>query len=176
MEKRMIFITGGCRSGKSRYALHYANQHFSKKLFLATSEALDEEMAQRIKNHKKVRGPEWQTIEEPVDIVNKIKEDGSESEVILIDCLTLWLYNLLMRWDNDLRIMEEMEKLIEIIKQSPTSFILVSNEVGMGIVPADPLSRRYRDLLGIINQNIAEALDTVIFMVSGIPLFLKGKE
>jgi adenosylcobinamide kinase / adenosylcobinamide-phosphate guanylyltransferase len=176
MEKRMIFITGGCRSGKSRYALHYANQHFSKKLFLATSEALDEEMAQRIKNHKKVRGPEWQTIEEPVDIVNKIKEDGSESEVILIDCLTLWLYNLLMRWDNDLRIIEETEKLIEIIKQSPTSFILVSNEVGMGIVPADPLSRRYRDLLGIINQKIAEALDTVIFMVSGIPLFLKGKE
>ncbi len=172
----MIFITGGCRSGKSRYALHYANQHFSKKLFLATSEALDEEMAQRIENHKKVRGPEWQTIEEPVDIVNKIKEGGGESEVILIDCLTLWLYNLLMRWDNDLRIMEETEKLINSLKKSPTSSILVSNEVGMGIVPADPLSRRYRDLLGAMNQRIAEALDTVIFMVSGIPLFLKGKE
>jgi adenosylcobinamide kinase/adenosylcobinamide-phosphate guanylyltransferase len=176
MEKRMIFITGGCRSGKSRYALHYANQHFSKKLFLATSEALDEEMAQRIENHKKVRGPEWQTIEEPVDIVNKIKEHGAESEVILTDCLTLWLYNLLMRWDNDLRIMEETEKLIDSLKQSSTSSILVSNEVGLGIVPADPLSRRYRDLLGAMNQRIAGALDTVIFMVSGIPLFLKGKE
>jgi len=172
----MIFITGGCRSGKSRYALDYANRHFSKKLFLATSEPLDEEMAQRIENHKKVRGPEWQTIEEPVEIVNKIKEYGGEEKVILIDCLTLWLYNLLMRWDNDSRIIDETGKLINTIKQNPTSSILVSNEVGMGIVPADPLSRRYRDLLGAMNQRIAEGLETVIFMVSGIPLFLKGKE
>ena len=176
MEKRMIFITGGCRSGKSRYALDYANRHFSKKLFLATSEALDEEMAQRIENHKKVRGPEWQTIEEPVEIVNKIKEYGEDGKVILIDCLTLWLYNLLMRWGDDLRIIDETDKLTNIIKQNPASFILVSNEVGLGIVPADPLSRRYRDLLGAMNQRIAEALNTVIFMVSGIPLFLKGKE
>ncbi len=172
----MIFITGGCRSGKSRYALDYANRHFSKKLFLATCEALDEEMAQRIENHKKVRGSEWRTIEEPVEIVNKIKEDGAGSEVILIDCLTLWLYNLLMKWDNELRIMEETEKLIDSLKKSPTSSILVSNEVGMGIVPADPLTRRYRDLLGAMNQKIAAALDAVIFMVSGIPIFLKGKE
>jgi adenosylcobinamide kinase/adenosylcobinamide-phosphate guanylyltransferase len=176
MEKRMIFITGGCRSGKSRYGLQYANQHFSKKLFLATCEVLDEEMARRVENHKKVRGPEWQTIEEPIEIVKKIRECGREGEVILIDCLTLWLYNLLMKWDNDLRIIDETEKLIDMIKQSPTSSILVSNEVGMGIVPADPLSRRYRDLLGMMNQRIAEALDTVIFMVSGIPIFLKGKE
>jgi adenosylcobinamide kinase/adenosylcobinamide-phosphate guanylyltransferase len=176
MEKRMIFITGGCRSGKSRYALDYANRHFSKKIFLATSEALDEEMAQRIENHKKVRGPEWQTVEEPVEIVNKINEHGGDGKVILIDCLTLWLYNLLMRWDNDSRIIDETGKLINTIKQNPTSSILVSNEVGMGIVPADPLSRRYRDLLGAMNQRIAEVLDTVIFMVSGIPLFLKGKK
>lgn len=172
----MIFITGGCRSGKSRYALHYADQHFSKKLFLATCEVLDEEMAQRIENHKKMRGLEWQTVEEPVDIVDKIKKEGADSEVILIDCLTLWLYNLLMKWDSDLRIMEETETLINTLKKSDASFILVSNEVGMGIVPADPLSRRYRDLLGTMNQRIAEALDTVIFMVSGIPIFLKGKE
>jgi adenosylcobinamide kinase/adenosylcobinamide-phosphate guanylyltransferase len=176
MGKRMIFITGGCRSGKSRYALHYANQHFSKKLFLATCEVLDEEMAQRIENHKKMRGLEWQTVEEPVNIIDKIKKDGADSEVILIDCLTLWLYNLLMKWDSDLRIMEETETLIDTLNKSDASFILVSNEVGMGIVPADPLSRRYRDLLGTMNQRIAEALDTVIFMVSGIPIFLKGKE
>ena len=176
MEKRMIFITGGCRSGKSRYALHYANQHFPRKLFMATCEALDEEMVRRIENHKKVRGPEWQTIEEPIEIVRKIRESGRDGEVILIDCLTLWLYNLLTKWDNDLKIIDETEKLIKTIKQSPASFILVSNEVGMGIVPADPLSRRYRDLLGTMNQKIAEALDTVIFMVSGIPIFLKGNE
>lgn len=172
----MIFVTGGCRSGKSRYALHYANQHFARKLFLATSEALDEEMAQRIENHKKARGPEWQTIEEPVDIVRRIQKEGIPSDVILIDCLTLWLYNLLTRWDNDSRIMEETEKLIDSLKKTPASSILVTNEVGMGIVPADPLSRRYRDLLGGMNQKIAASLDTVIFMVSGIPLFLKGKE
>ena len=172
----MIFITGGCRSGKSRYALHYANQHFSKKLFLATCEVLDEEMAQRIENHKKMRGPEWQTVEEPVDIIDKIKKVGADSEVILIDCLTLWLYNVLMKWDSDLRIMQETETLVDTLKKSDASFIVVSNEVGMGIVPADPLSRRYRDLLGTMNQRIAEALDTVIFMVSGIPIFLKGKE
>ncbi len=172
----MIYITGGCRSGKSRYALQYANQHYSRKLFLATCEVLDEEMARRVENHKKVRGPEWQTIEEPLEIIKKIKEFGMDGEVILIDCLTLWLYNLLMKWDNDLRIMEETERLIDSLKKSPTSSILVSNEVGMGIVPADPLSRRYRDLLGTMNQRIAEALDTVIFMVSGIPIFLKGKE
>jgi len=172
----MIFITGGCRSGKSRYALHYANQHFSRKLFMATCEALDEEMVRRIENHKKVRGPEWQTIEEPIEIVRKIRECGRGGEVILIDCLTLWLYNLLMKWDNDLKIIDETEKLIETIKQSPASLILVSNEVGMGIVPADALSRRYRDLLGTMNQRIAGALDTVIFMVSGIPIFLKGNE
>ena len=176
MEKRMIFVTGGCRSGKSRYALHYANQHFSKKLFLATCEVLDEEMAQRIENHKKMRGPEWQTVEEPIDIIDRIKEDGADSEVILIDCLTLWLYNVLMKWDSDLRIMQETETLVDTLKKSDASFIVVSNEVGMGIVPADPLSRRYRDLLGTMNQRIAEALDTVIFMVSGIPIFLKGKE
>ena len=172
----MIFITGGCRSGKSRYALHYANQHFSRKLFMATCEALDEEMARRIENHKKVRGPEWQTIEEPIEIVRKIRESGRDGEVILIECLTLWLYNLLTKWDNDLKIIDETEKLIKTVKQSPACFILVSNEVGMGIVPADPLSRRYRDLLGAMNQKIAEALDTVIFMVSGIPIFLKGNE
>ncbi len=172
----MIFITGGGRSGKSHYALDYANRNFSQKLFLATSEPLDEEMVQRIKNHKKARGPEWKTVEEPVEIVHKINEYGAEGKVILIDCLTLWLYNLLMRWDNDLRIMEETTKLIDSLKRSPASCILVSNEVGMGIVPADPLTRRYRDLLGAMNQRIAEALDTVIFMVSGIPLFLKGAE
>ncbi len=172
----MIFITGGCRSGKSRFALDFANHHFSKKLFLATSEALDEEMAQRIENHKKARGPEWQTIEEPVEIVNKIKECGGDGKVILIDCLTLWLYNLLMRWDDDARIIDETDNLINVIRQNPASFILVSNEVGLGIVPADPLSRRYRDLLGTMNQRIAAALDTVVFMVSGLPLFLKGKE
>jgi len=172
----MIFITGGCRSGKSRYALDYANRHFSKKSYLATCEPLDEEMARRIENHKKARGPEWQTIEEPVEIVDRIAKDGVEEGVILLDCITLWLSNLLLGWDDDRRVMDEVGRLTEALRENPGSFIIVSNEVGMGIVPADPLGRRFRDLSGMANQRLAQQADTVIFMVSGIPLFLKGRE
>lgn len=176
MGKRMIFITGGCRSGKSRFALDYANRHFSKKLYLATCEVLDEEMARRVENHKRMRGLEWQTIEEHIEIVDKIRQYGDEVEVILLDCITLWLSNLLMKWEDDRRVMDEMSRLTDTIHHAQTSSILVSNEVGMGIVPADPLSRRFRDLSGMANQKIAEAANMVIFMVSGIPIFLKGKE
>jgi adenosylcobinamide kinase/adenosylcobinamide-phosphate guanylyltransferase len=175
MEKKIILVTGGCRSGKSRFALDYANQHFSKKLYLATCEALDEEMAQRIAHHKKTRGPEWRTIEEPTEIVDKIRRYGDEVEVILLDCITLWLSNLLMRRKDDSEIMKEISFLIDTIREKQTSLIFVSNEVGLGIVPADPLSRRFRDLSGMTNQKIAEAANTAIFMVSGIPIFLKGE-
>lgn len=176
MGKKIIFITGGCRSGKSRFALNYANQHFSKKLFLATCEALDEEMAQRVENHKKMRGPEWLTVEEPIKVADRIKEYGNEVEVILFDCITLWLSNLLMKLKSDSIITGEVDQLLGAIKQSRSSFIIVSNEVGMGIVPADPLGRRFRDLSGMANQKIAEVAETVILMVSGIPVFLKGVE
>jgi adenosylcobinamide kinase/adenosylcobinamide-phosphate guanylyltransferase len=176
MGKKMILITGGCRSGKSRFALDYANQHFSKKIYLATCEALDEEMAQRIEHHKKMRSPEWQTIEEPIEIVNKIMRYGDETDVILLDCITLWLSNLLMRRKDDPEIMEEISRFIDTIKKKQTSLILVSNEVGLGIVPVDPLGRRFRDLSGMANQKIAEVVNTVILMVSGIPIFLKGKD
>jgi adenosylcobinamide kinase/adenosylcobinamide-phosphate guanylyltransferase len=175
MGKKIVLITGGCRSGKSRFALDYANKHFSKKLYLATCEALDEEMVQRIEHHRKTRSPEWQTIEEPVEVVDKIKQYGDETDVILLDCITLWLSNLLMRRKDDPEIMKETDRLIETIKQCLASFIAVTNEVGLGIVPADPLGRRFRDLSGMANQRIAEAADTAIFMVSGIPIFLKGE-
>jgi adenosylcobinamide kinase/adenosylcobinamide-phosphate guanylyltransferase len=176
MEKKLIFITGGCRSGKSRFALDYANQHFSKKMYLATCEALDQEIAQRIEHHKKMRGPEWHTIEEPIEISDQIKLHGDEVEVIVLDCITLWLSNLLMRRKDDLEIMEEISRFINTIKEKQTSLILVSNEVGLGIVPVDPLGRRFRDLSGMANQKIAEVVNTVILMVSGIPIFLKGKD
>ena len=174
MGNPMIFITGGCRSGKSRYALDYANRHYSKKLYLATSETLDEEMARRVENHKKMRGPEWVTVEEPLEISDKIKQFGDRTEVILIDCLTLWLSNLLMNLRGDEMIMADVDRLVGAMKKCPSALIIVSNEVGMGIVPADPLSRRFRDLSGFANQRIAEAAETAILMVSGIPLFLKG--
>ena len=175
MGERMIFITGGCRSGKSRYALDYANQHFSRKLYLATSEILDEEMARRVENHKRMRGPEWQTVEEPLQIADKIRQYGDQTEIILLDCLTLWMSNLLMKSDDDETIIAEVDRLIEAIRECQCTLLIVSNEVGMGIVPAESLSRRFRDLSGMTNQRIAEAAGTVIFMVSGVPLFLKGR-
>jgi adenosylcobinamide kinase/adenosylcobinamide-phosphate guanylyltransferase len=176
MERQLIFITGGCRSGKSQYALDYANRHFQRKLYLATCQALDEEMVQRIENHKRLRGPEWLTVEEPIEIIDQMKRRGDDVEVILLDCLTLWISNLLLKWDNDLKIMKETDSLVHTLRERRASILIVSNEVGMGIVPADSLSRRFRDLSGMANQKIAGESDGVIFMVSGIPIFLKGKE
>jgi adenosylcobinamide kinase/adenosylcobinamide-phosphate guanylyltransferase len=173
---KKILVTGGCRSGKSRFALDYANQHFSRKLYLATSEVLDKEMAVRVEQHRKARGPEWETCEEPIKVVEKIRSYGDKVEVILLDCLTLWLTNLLIKWDDDRKVMDEVERLAIAVKESPPSLILVTNEVGMGIVPVEPLARRFRDLAGLANQRLAEAVDTVVFMISGIPMFLKGNE
>ncbi|MBM4306113.1 MAG: bifunctional adenosylcobinamide kinase/adenosylcobinamide-phosphate guanylyltransferase [Deltaproteobacteria bacterium] len=176
MGREVILITGGCRSGKSRFALDYADRHFSKKVYLATAEVLDEEMARRVEMHQKMRGPGWQTIEEPLEIVNRMRSYREEDGVILLDCITLWLSNLLLKWDDDQKVMEQVEKLMGMMKEGRPSMIVVSNEVGMSIVPADPLSRRFRDLSGMANQRIGEVSDIVIFMVSGIPIFLKGKE
>lgn len=176
MDKKLILITGGCRSGKSQFALDYANRHFHKKLYLATCEALDEEMVKRIEHHKKRRGLDWQTVEQPIKIAEAIRQHENAIEVILLDCITLWLSNLLMRQESDHEIMNEVSRLMDTVKQGQTSFIFVSNEVGMGIVPVDPLGRRFRDLSGMANQKIAEVAHTVIFIVSGIPIFLKGKE
>jgi adenosylcobinamide kinase/adenosylcobinamide-phosphate guanylyltransferase len=176
MDKKLIFITGGCRSGKSQFALDYANRRFRKKLYLATCEALDKEMVKRIEDHKKRRGLDWQTVEEPIKIAEAIRRHENDMEVILLDCITLWLSNLLMRQKSDHEIVNEVSKLTDTVTQGQTSFIFVSNEVGMGIVPVEPLGRRFRDLAGMANQKIAEAAQTVIFMVSGIPIFLKGKE
>ncbi len=172
----MIFVTGGCRSGKSQFALDFANRHFQKKLYLATCEALDEEMDRRIKDHRKRRGLDWHTVEEPIKIAEAIKQHQHDMDVILLDCITLWLSNLLMRQKSDDEILNEVSRLAETVQQGRTSFIFVSNEVGMGIVPVEPLGRRFRDLSGMANQKIAEVADKVIFMVSGIPTFLKGKE
>ena len=176
MDNKLIFITGGCRSGKSQFAQDYANRHFHKKLYLATCEPLDEEMVKRIEDHKERRGSDWQTVEEPLKIAEAIKQHQHDTEVILLDCITLWLSNLLMMQQSDHQVMKEVSRLTDTVNQGQLSLIFVSNEVGMGIVPGEPLGRRFRDLAGMANQKIAEAAQTVVFMVSGIPMFLKGKE
>jgi adenosylcobinamide kinase/adenosylcobinamide-phosphate guanylyltransferase len=176
MDQRLILVTGGCRSGKSQFALDYANRHFHKKIYLATCEALDEEMVKRIEQHQLRRGSDWQTVEESIKIADAIKQHEKDMEVILLDCMTLWLSNLLMRKKEDGEIMNELDKFIDTMNQAQSSFVIVSNEVGMGLVPVEPLGRRFRDLSGMANQKIAEVAQTVVFMVSGIPIFLKGKE
>jgi adenosylcobinamide kinase/adenosylcobinamide-phosphate guanylyltransferase len=176
MDKRLIFVTGGCRSGKSQFALDYASRHFQKKLYLATCEAFDEEMVKRIEQHQLRRGSDWQTVEEPIKIAEAIKQHGKDMEVILLDCVTLWLSNLLMREKDDREIVNEVDEFIDTMKQAQSSCVIVSNEVGMGLVPVAALGRRFRDLSGMANQKMAQAAQTVVFMVSGIPILLKGKE
>lgn len=168
----LIFITGGARSGKSRHALQLS-QGFRRKAFVATAVVTDEEMRARIQKHESERGPEWQTFEEPYDIPRLIAQKAAHFDLMLIDCLTFWVSNLLLKEEDDRRIAEHIRRLKEQLTQRPCAFIVVSNEVGMGLVPDHPLGRRFRDLVGLANQEMAAAADRVVFMVSGIPLELK---
>jgi len=175
-KRRIIFITGGARSGKSSFALSLSPVAYSlSKAYIATAQALDEEMKERIERHKRERGNDWYAVEEPIDIVRALDE-LREYPVILIDCLTLWISNLIL---NNLDLEKEIKRFLDAIKSSafspgPSALLIVSNEVGMGIVPENELARRFRDLAGMLNQKVAEIADEVYLMVSGIPLKIKG--
>lgn len=194
MNEKIVFITGGARSGKSAFALKEAAKFSGRKAFIATAEALDEEMKERIEKHKKQRGNDWDTYEEPVKIANVINKIGEQYNVIIIDCLTLWLSNLM---HNNLKIMDEINDLVNVLGDvgettlavahnaemtnkragtSPaTTIYIVSNEVGMGIVPENEMARKFRDMAGFLNQKIAEIADEVYIMIAGIPLKIKEK-
>ncbi|MBI3753746.1 MAG: bifunctional adenosylcobinamide kinase/adenosylcobinamide-phosphate guanylyltransferase [Deltaproteobacteria bacterium] len=174
---KLIFILGGARSGKSAYALKLAESIAGERLYLATAEALDKEMAERIKKHKKERGNNWTTIEEPMRIADVIAKDKKHA-VILLDCLTLWLSNLITNYELritnlDSQIAKQIASLISACKKTKANIIVVSNEVGLGIVPDNPLARRFRDIAGIANQKMAEAADEVYFVVSRIGMRIK---
>jgi len=171
-ENKLIFITGGARSGKSSFALSEASNIPGAKAYIATAEACDEEMRQRIDNHKKQRTKDWDTFEEPIKVADVIEEIKAQYSLVIIDCLTLWLSNIMQ---SDADVMEEMEKLIHTLcAASPVSRVyIVSNEVGMGIVPDNELARRFRDMAGLLNQRVTEFADEVYLMVSGIPLKVK---
>ncbi|MDR2018209.1 MAG: bifunctional adenosylcobinamide kinase/adenosylcobinamide-phosphate guanylyltransferase [Syntrophobacterales bacterium] len=170
---KITFILGGARSGKSTYALGEANLLKGRKAFIATAEALDREMERRIARHKAERGPEWDTFEEPIDIKSVLKGIGNKYPVILIDCITLWVSNLLHK---ELSLKEEFESLVKaLLRCSDADVYLVSNEVGMGVVPEYPLGRVYRDQLGLLNKMIASVADRVILMTAGIPVTIKGE-
>ncbi len=173
--KEILFVTGGCRSGKSRFALKFADRYFQQKIFVATCQALDQEMRKRIKKHRKARGSDWQTVEVPIQIAEAIAAHGSQGDVILVDCLTLWTNNLLAEGGSQEEILTHTDALTRAIREAPCSVVLVSNEVGTGIVPENQLARKFRDLAGMVNQKIAECANKVVWMVAGIPVSVKGK-
>lgn len=173
---RIILILGGARSGKSRYAVELAEQLSKKVVFIATATLPDEEMNERIKLHKSFRPKYWKVIEEAKEVASILPQLKEKFEVVLIDCLGLLISNLLADNLKDKAIERRIKRLINTISKVKITTILVSNEVGSGIVPDNPLARRFRDILGLANQIVAEKADKVIFMQSGIPIKIKGVE
>ena len=173
-----MFITGGARSGKSRFAEQAAAAYGAPMCYLATAQSLDDEMGRRIVKHQRRRGDVWHTIEEPLQLEQALAENDGAFKVILIDCLTLWLSNLLMLHEYlggkaEERILEDVLHLAETLRGMTTPVIIVSNEVGMGIVPENRLARMFRDIAGQANQTIAAAACEAWLVTCGIPLKLK---
>ncbi len=186
---KLTLILGGARSGKSSYAERLAARHGGQVLYIATAQPLDGEMAERIANHQKKRPANWQTLEIPSAVgallQSRMQSGTLPSGVILVDCLTLLVSNLLLAVSSgageDLTVDEEaatalveteVTQLLEAVRATPAEWIIVSNEVGLGLVPPYPLGRVYRDLLGRANQQLASQADQVIFMIAGIPMRL----
>jgi len=170
---KMILILGGTRSGKSGYAVKLAKEIGGNVAFIATAEALDKEMEKRIRLHKASRPKRWKLIEERKDVAAILSKLKNRYDVILIDCLGLLISNLLAEDLKDKEIERRMGKLIRAISKTGMTTLLVSNEVGMGVVPSNHLARRFTDLIGLANQMAAEKADEVIFMQAGVPLRLK---
>ncbi|WP_447725297.1 bifunctional adenosylcobinamide kinase/adenosylcobinamide-phosphate guanylyltransferase [Sphingomonas koreensis] len=165
-----LLVLGGARSGKSRYAQARAEVLDGELLFVATAQAFDAEMAERIARHRADRGQRWSTIEAPLELAATLHAESREDRVLLIDCLTLWTSNLLLA-ERD--IAAATDQLIEAITDAAGPLILVANEVGLGIVPDNTLARRFRDEAGRVNQRVAAAVDGVVFVAAGLPLKLK---
>lgn len=168
----VTFVTGGCRSGKSRYALECALRG-SPRAFIATAIAFDEEMKGRIAAHQAERGDTFQVVEEPLDLAGAVTGLVGSASIALVDCLTVWLGNLMHEHGDDADVYPEMQTFLEMLKSPPMDLVIVSNEVGMGIIPDNAMSRRYRDLAGFLNQQVARMADRVVFVVSGIPMVVK---
>jgi len=178
LAEKCIFILGGARSGKSRYAQELAAKLSKKVLFVATGEALDEEMQARIDEHRKARPRRWRTLEIATGIGKQIEKQIGDAEVVIIDCLTLLVSNLLgdkLDYPTaEKQALAEINQLVACMDRLDASFIIVSNEVGMGLVPETKLGRLYRDLLGRVNQFVAQHANEVYFMLAGMPMRVKG--
>lgn len=175
--KKITLVIGGCRSGKSRYALDAANAvPGSRKIFMATSVPADPEMEKRVQVHQAQRGEDWHTVETPVHIPEAIAAHARTADVILVDCLTLWTANMLAQEMDAPAMQKCMEKTTQALSRISCPVFLVTNEVGYGIVPENSLARRFRDMAGLVNQHMAKAADRVVLTVAGIAVTIKPKE
>jgi adenosylcobinamide kinase / adenosylcobinamide-phosphate guanylyltransferase len=168
-----LFVLGGARSGKSRFAVESHRTH-ARVSFVATAQPQDADMAARIARHRAERPAHWRTVEEPYDLVPRLRAGAADADVVIVDCLTLWVANLMLRGDADEWIVKQGEELAALLSCGERGVTLVSNEVGEGVHPPTAEGRRFRDLLGIVNQRVAAAADRVVLMVAGLPLVVKG--
>jgi len=166
---RVTLVLGGVRSGKSRYALALAERMAEPRVFVATATATDEEMTAKIARHQMERSDAWSTVEEPLELGRVVRERGGSAGVIVIDCLTIFAAHAMSGHE------AEIDNLLTALGETACAVVLVSNEVGSGVVPAYESGRNYRDLLGEINQRVARVADDVVLMVAGLPLALKGR-
>jgi len=180
MARSLTFILGGARSGKSDHAQGLVDRTASNVLFVATAEALDEEMQARITAHRSRRPSHWVTLEAPRRVGEALRA-APPSDWVLLDCMTLLVSNLLVglpepisETDYYAAVDKELDGLLDAISNSTANWVIVSNEVGLGLVPVYPMGRLFRDALGRVNQQLAQAADTVYFMVSGLPMLVKG--
>ena len=176
----LILVTGGTRSGKSAFAQQIAEAKAAPHCFIATCRITDDEMAQRVKKHQRERSEAiWTTVEEPIDLTGALSHHDGYS-VYLIDCLTLWISNMMEHYHADQRkygetdIRRDIDTMLETILGRQATYIFVTNEVGMGIVPENPLARQYRDLVGFCNRLLAAKAQEVILVSCGLPLYLKN--
>ena len=170
---KVTLITGGARSGKSRFAESLAMKQGEPLLYIATAGFGDREMTERIARHQERRGATWQTIEEQYDLAGVLKGHDGWFKATLVDCVTLWLTNLLLKYEDKNAVLEEVRRTATIFPALKTPILLVSNEVGMGIIPDNPLGRTFCDLAGEANEILAAAADEVYVTFSGLPLKLK---
>jgi adenosylcobinamide kinase/adenosylcobinamide-phosphate guanylyltransferase len=174
--KRLIFLLGGARSGKSRYAADWGRDHGQDVLFVATAQALDDEMREKIVHHQAERPAGWTTLEAPLNVGAAIQQAGGDYDTLIVDCLTLLTSNILLSLPEDCsqeevnwRVLDEIERLLSAYQRSEATWLIVSNEVGMGVVPPTRLGRLFRDALGTANQRVAQTADEVLLFVAGLP-------
>ena len=171
--KELIFVLGGARSGKSSWALSYTEEHYGSYIYLATAEVLDEEMAERVRLHQESRSAKWGLLEEPLKIAEALETKCAGMDAVLIDCLTVWLSNVLIKMGDE-QVAPYEDQLLKTFSKRKQAIIAVANEVGTGIVPEYALGRKFRDLAGTLNQRIAALADKVIYTIAGLPMCLKG--